>query len=193
VGIMTRGSNSAGKKVVAYLVPRARTFLVHPEAQVAFELLRDFLPRGEGLTRTAGRPILEVLDTDEGPDGALMVVGRFKEFLQLGNGLTDDVLVIPRTGTPEQIRDDAWAEVCAELLVPSASLRDLTRLYRRLRQTIPPASCAPIFGGRRLTQKAFAAQVAIHSRTLARSLKKNPAHPVGVQTIFQEALNETAR
>jgi hypothetical protein len=190
---MTRGSKSATKKVVAYLVPQSRTFLVHPEAQSAISLLRDYLPWGDGPTRTAGRPILEVLDTVEGADSALIVVGRFKDLLQLGQSTTDDVLVIPRPKTPEQIRDDAWTEVSAELLVPSLGQKDWARLYRRLRQEIPPASCALIFGSRQLTQEAFAAPVGIHPRTFARVLKKYPAHPVGRQTIFQEALNATAR
>jgi hypothetical protein len=121
------------------------------------------------------------------------VVGRFKDFMRLGQSPTGDVLVIPRLKTPEQIRDDAWAEVRADLLVPSASQKDWARLYRHLRHAIPPASCALLFGSRKLTQEAFAASVAIHPRTLARALKKHPAHPVGRQTIFQEALHESSR
>jgi len=180
-------------KVVGRLVPQSCTLLVHPEAQSAFALLRDNLPWRYELATSAGRPIIEVLPTENDYDGDLLVVGRFTDFTRLGQSPTDDVLLIPQLKTPEQIRDDAWTEVCAALLVPSLGHEDWARLYRRLRGAIPPASCARIFGSRQLTQEAFAAPLGIHPRTLARALKKHPAHPVGRPTMFEEALNEIAR
>lgn len=103
-------------KVVGRLVPQSCTLLVHPEAESAFSLLRDNLPWIYEPLRTAGHPIVEVLPTDDARESDLLVVGRFRDFMRLGQNPTDDVLVIPQPKTPEQIRDDAWAEVRAEVL-----------------------------------------------------------------------------
>ena len=181
-------------KVVGYLMPpRSRSFSVHPEAQNAWSMLRDYSLWAVNRPWIAGRPLLEVLALHEGIDSDLLVVGGFTDFLRLGQDGMDEVLVIPRPKTPEQIRLDAWSEVLDVVLVPSGDQKYWASLYRRLRHTLTPDVCVHLFRTRLLTREAFAAAVGIHPRTLARALKKHPAHPVGRQTIFQEAFNDIPR
>jgi len=181
-------------KVVGYLMrPRSRSFAVHPEAQSAWSILRDYLPRADNRPWTGGRPVLEVLTLHTETDRDLLVVGGFRDLMRLGREGMAEVLVIPRPKTVEQIRLDAWSEALDALLVPSADQRHRASLNRRLRHSMTSDVCVHFFRKRRLPKETFAAAVGIHPRTLARALKKRPAHPVGHQTIFQEALRDSAR